>query len=264
MKCFNLSEEVDELEYLRINAKSFYFKGSQEKPGILLIHGLTASPTEMLPLGKYLHSKGYTVYGVRLAGHGTNYRDLPNYTYHDWMTSVKEGLQKLKENCDTIIPIGISMGAVLSTLLVHRNSNTNFLKLILLAPAFGLQSKKVVLTPILSYFLKYMYKGDNVLQYYKDHNLYAYYYYPLKAIAQFEYLRKEFEKEPIEIKIPTLIIYGKLDDAISTTAISKTVKDKFAPKDPVRIHIFSQSGHNFTTDPDADQAFEEIYQFIEE
>ncbi len=257
-----MNKEEDELEYLKINAKSFYFEGSQEKPGLLLTHGLTASPTEMLPLGKYLHTKGYTVHGVRLAGHGTNYRDLPNYTYHDWMTSIKEGLVKLKENCQAIIPIGISMGAVLSTLLVHRNLDVNFQKIVLLAPAFGLQSKMAKLTPILSYFVKYTYKGDKVLQYYKDHDLYAYYYYPMKAIVQYEKLRKQFQKESVVIKIPTLIVYGKLDNTISIAAIDTTIRNKFAPEIPVKVHTFPQSGHNFTTDPDAQQVFEEIYQFI--
>jgi carboxylesterase len=258
-----LNKEKDELEYLKVNAKPFYFEGSDKKPGILLTHGLTASPTEMLPLGKFLHTNGYTVYGVRLAGHSTHYRDLPNYSYQDWINSVKEGLILLKENYETIIPIGISMGAVLSTLLVHRNSDVTFEKLVLISPAFDLQSKLAKLTPILSHFINYIYKGDTVLQYYKDHDLYAYYYYPLKAVAQFERLRKIFWKESILLKLPTLIIYGILDDLISTKAIDKLIKTKFISEESVKIHTFQQSGHNFTTDPDAIEAFDTILNFIE-
>lgn len=38
--------------------------------GILLIHGFTACPIDLKPLGEILNSFGYTVYAPLLAGHG--------------------------------------------------------------------------------------------------------------------------------------------------------------------------------------------------
>ncbi|MCK4847612.1 MAG: alpha/beta fold hydrolase [Candidatus Heimdallarchaeota archaeon] len=257
-----MNTSQDELEYLKDDAKPFYFEGSSNKIGILLTHGFTASPTEMLPLGKYLHRKGFTVHGIQLAGHGTNYWELPNYSYKDWINSIDEGLSLLTEKCETIIPIGISMGAVLSLLLVHRNPDTNFKKIVLLAPAFELKSKLVKLTPFISLFKKFLYKGDDVLQYYKDHNLYAYYYYPTKAIAQLEKLRKSFNEIQFKIKIPTLISYGDLDDTISIAAIEPVIRTKFAHPDTVIVKSYPKSRHNFTTDPDAQDLFQGIYDFI--
>ena len=137
--CELMNNQQDKLTHLKEFAKPFFFDGSNT--GVLLTHGLTASPTEMLSLGKFLHEKGFSVHGVRLAGHGTHYRDLPNYSYHDWIKSCTEGLDLLRKKCDTIIPIGISMGALLSVLLIHQNIEVNFKKLVLLAPAFGLKSK---------------------------------------------------------------------------------------------------------------------------
>ena len=102
-----MNTSQDELEYFKDDAKPFYFEGSSNKIGILLTHGFTASPTEMLPLGQYLHRKGFTVHGIQLAGHGTNYWELPNYSYKDWINSIDEGLSLLTEKCETIIPIGI-------------------------------------------------------------------------------------------------------------------------------------------------------------
>jgi len=258
-----LNSDQDELEYLKHDAKPFYFEGSSNKMGILLTHGFSASPTEMLPLGKFLHRKGFTVHGIRLAGHGTSYRELSNQSYKDWIDSIDEGLMLLSEKCETIIPIGISMGAVLSLLLVHQHPEINFRKIVLLAPAFELKSKLIKLMPIISLFKKFVYKGDDVLQYYKDHNLYAYYYYPTKAIVQLEKLRKLFNKTSIQIKIPTLISYGDLDDTISIAAIEPVVHTKFTLPDTVIIKSYPNSMHNFTTDPDAQDLFQGIYDFLD-
>ncbi|MHA2096126.1 MAG: alpha/beta hydrolase, partial [Candidatus Hodarchaeales archaeon] len=92
----------DKLEHLKKGAKPFFFEGSNV--GVLLTHGLTASPTEMLSLGKFIHKNGFSVHGVCLAGHGSNYRDLPQYSYLDWINSCTEGLKLLKKKCEAIIP----------------------------------------------------------------------------------------------------------------------------------------------------------------
>lgn len=55
-------------------AEPFLLSGSSK--GVLLIHGFTGSPSEMVLLGEYLYKQGYTVLGVRLAGHGTNVEEM--------------------------------------------------------------------------------------------------------------------------------------------------------------------------------------------
>ena len=57
--------------------------------GVLLVHGFTASPTELRTLGDYLHQAGFSIQGVRTAGHGTNADDLGKYTRRDWYASVE-------------------------------------------------------------------------------------------------------------------------------------------------------------------------------
>ena len=44
---------------------SFYLQGSEEK-GVLLVHGLTGTPSEMRFIGKQLHKMGFTVYAPTL------------------------------------------------------------------------------------------------------------------------------------------------------------------------------------------------------
>ncbi|MHA2174597.1 MAG: alpha/beta hydrolase [Candidatus Hodarchaeales archaeon] len=226
------------------------------------MHGFTASPSEMLPLGNFLHKKGYTVHGVRLAGHGTNYRDLPTYSYNDWFESVENGYFLLKKECETVIPIGISMGALLVLMLIHKYQfEYKFPSLILIAPAFGLRSRFINFVPLISPFIKYIYKGDTVLEYYKEKSLYAYYYYPTKSISEFLKLRKDLFRNIVKIDIKTLIVYGEKDRTISKSKIHSTIKEKFGPN-TTEYAKYTRSGHNFTTDPDAEEAFIKILEFI--
>ena len=49
--------------------QSFHFLGGET--GILLIHGFTASPIDLKPIGEIFHNWGYTVNAPLLTGHGT-------------------------------------------------------------------------------------------------------------------------------------------------------------------------------------------------
>ncbi len=255
-----MKNDFNELESLKHLAKSFYFEGSEV--GVLLVHGFTASPTETLPLGEFLHEKGYTVHGIRLAGHGTNYKELSQFTWHDWYKSVETGFSNLKDHCQTVIPIGISLGAILCLYFVHQHPEAKIPNLILLAPPFALKSRLVRLIPFLKIFKKYLYKGEESLQYFKDHNLYSYMYRPTTSIIQFTRFLKYMHQQPICITIPTLIAYGALDDMISISAILDAKEQKFTTNIEVEILELPKSGHILTVEPDSEELFKKIEDFL--
>ena len=98
-------------------AEEFLLKGGSE--GVLLIHGFTGSPAEMLLLGKFLNRAGYTVLGVRLAGHGTSELNLMKTSNEDWFNSVLDGYNILQCLCRKIFVVGHSMGALLTLKLAY-------------------------------------------------------------------------------------------------------------------------------------------------
>ena len=93
-------------------AEPFLFKGGYE--GVLLIHGFTGLPAELLLMGQFLNRAGFTVLGVRLAGHATNELNLMKTTNEDWFNSVLDGYSILKGLCEKIFVVGHSMGALLA------------------------------------------------------------------------------------------------------------------------------------------------------
>ncbi|GAB4525873.1 MAG: alpha/beta fold hydrolase [Anaerolineales bacterium] len=105
-------------------AEPFYFPGipqhENRHTGCLLIHGFTGTPKEMRPLGEALSRQGYTVLGIRLAGHATTPDDMRRSTWRHWAASVEDGYHLLRSQTRRIVPIGLSMGGVLAFYLAAR------------------------------------------------------------------------------------------------------------------------------------------------
>ena len=95
-----------------IQPTDFSFEG--DRRGVLLIHGLTGTPTEMKLVGKGLANLGFTVHGMQLAGHCGNVEDLLATTWQDWYASVEQAARRLAEQVDHLFVAGLSMGAVLA------------------------------------------------------------------------------------------------------------------------------------------------------
>ncbi|WP_044737018.1 carboxylesterase [Geobacillus kaustophilus] len=89
--------------------------------GVLLVHGFTGTPHSMHPLAEAYAKAGYTVCLPRLKGHGTHYEDMERTTFDDWIASVEEGYEWLKERCGAIFVTGLSMGGTLTLHLAEHH-----------------------------------------------------------------------------------------------------------------------------------------------
>lgn len=81
---------------------------------MLLIHGLTGTPTEMRLVGKGLNRAGFSVYGMQLAGHCGNVQDLIATGWKDWYASVEAAAETFRHEVDHLFVAGLSMGAILA------------------------------------------------------------------------------------------------------------------------------------------------------
>jgi carboxylesterase len=99
-------------------APEFFLPGGRD--GVLLIHGLSGTPTEMRFVGKGLQRAGFTVYAPRLAGHCADERALLATRWEDWFASVEAAAERLRDRVDRVFVAGLSMGAVLALALAAR------------------------------------------------------------------------------------------------------------------------------------------------
>src|SRR3974377_832316 len=85
--------------------------------GCMLLHGFTAAPKEMRPLGEYLAARDFSVRGVRFAGHGTSPEDLARTTWRDWVNSADAAIEELRKRGGPVWSIGLSLGGLVSLYL---------------------------------------------------------------------------------------------------------------------------------------------------
>ncbi|MDR1044100.1 MAG: alpha/beta fold hydrolase, partial [Candidatus Adiutrix sp.] len=89
--------------------------------GVLLIHGLTGTPTELSAIAKDLNSYGFTVFCPLLAGHCQSEAELLKTGWRDWYASVETAWQAFSRQVEAVFVGGISAGAVLSLYLAQRH-----------------------------------------------------------------------------------------------------------------------------------------------
>lgn len=92
------------------------------RTGILLIHGLGGTPTEMRYIAQGLNRAGYSVYCCQLTGHCGTTQDLIEAKWQDWTADVVKALDKLK-HCSKIFVGGLSAGSLLALYLAEQFPN---------------------------------------------------------------------------------------------------------------------------------------------
>jgi carboxylesterase len=95
-----------------IKPSEFYLRGG--RTGVLLIHGLTGTPTEMRFVGNGLSRAGFSVLGMQLAGHCGDEADLLATGWREWYASVVAAAERLRGQVDHLFVAGLSMGSVLA------------------------------------------------------------------------------------------------------------------------------------------------------
>ncbi|MDR7149404.1 carboxylesterase [Hydrogenophaga palleronii] len=99
-------------ENIMPGAEPFFFAGNDI--GVLVSHGFTGTPQSMRYLGEQIHAAGYTVMGPRLAGHGVSPAAMAKTGAADWIASIEEAMNQLRQTCKQIYMVGLSMGGTLT------------------------------------------------------------------------------------------------------------------------------------------------------
>ena len=90
--------------------------------GVLLIHGLTGTPTELRRVAQGLVKDGTcTVYVPTLAGHCGDNSDLQATGWLDWYEGVRKTFAGIRQHHRQVFVGGLSMGAVMSMYLASEH-----------------------------------------------------------------------------------------------------------------------------------------------
>ncbi|MBZ0285258.1 MAG: alpha/beta fold hydrolase [Anaerolineae bacterium] len=241
------------------DTNEFYFPGGNT--GVLLIHGFSSSPPEMRGLGDYLNSNGYTVMGVRLAGHGTTEKDMETTGLPDWIESARQGLRRLEKKCDRIFCVGHSMGGLISLQLTLNESIAGVVSLssTMIHPSF-LSS---IVLPIARIFIKWyvISKGTNPNAFAPPYVLRAYPKVPTKCLRWIPYITVLTQKTAGKIVVPVLLLQGRFD-RIAPQNGAEELYNLLGTSDK-RLLWFENSGHMLTLDIEREKVWETILTFVQ-
>ncbi|PKL18843.1 MAG: hypothetical protein CVV49_04050 [Spirochaetae bacterium HGW-Spirochaetae-5] len=129
----------------------FFLHNIFSTKGVILVHGYMAAPKEVKLLADKIYKAGYSVYGVRLRGHGTTPEDLSGRRWQDWNESVNRGYVVMKNSVSEFAIAGFSTGAGLA-LLQAVQKGPKLKALISISAPLRLQDIRASFTGAVSFF----------------------------------------------------------------------------------------------------------------
>ncbi len=246
-------------------AEPFFFPGQGEaaRIGCLVIHGFTGAPKEMRGLGEHLHRQGYTVCGIRLAGHATRPEDMVRSRWRDWLLSVEDGYNLLRCSTKQVCLLGLSMGGVLSLTAAARFPVSG---VVAMSTPYGLPALSMPLwvARFLSKFKPYMSKGKTPDSGWFDPAAYAqhvaYPMNPVRSAVELKLLIQEMQTALPKINAPVLLIHSRNDDYVVKDSMEQ-IYNRLGSSDKQRLWV-EGGGHVITEEPTREMVYQAAADFI--
>jgi len=235
-------------------AEPFYLPGGRH--GVLLIHGLTGSPSEMRLLGEYLNQRGFAALGPRLAGHGTRAEDMVKVGWPHWYEAVEDGYHLLRGVCETIAVVGLSMGGLLAFKLA---SEYPVVKIVSLNTPIFLSDNRLRLLPLYSIFRTFVPKKRRQLDVEPEYNV-GYDCWPLSSLSSLLELVKHVDNLLPEVKLPAMIMQSRREHTVRPES-ALHIYNRLGSTEK-QLLWWERSGHVITLDIEHEQVFESIAKFL--
>lgn len=238
-------------------AEPFFLPGG--RTGVLLIHGFTGLPAELLLMGKYLQAEGYTVLGVRLAGHGTTVEDMSHMTGEDWLDSARDGYALLQGACDKVVVAGHSMGGILALLLAAEKEAAGVISMS--APIYIAEERGIaMLPPRAACRGQFVPKARRRLKHVPPAVNHTYRSMPLEGVHEMLDLIERAKKVLPSIKIPALLLHS-LNDRTADAESALYLREHLGSEEKTLVWLKS-SGHLIPVGEERDLVFASAAAFI--
>ena len=224
--------------------------------GCLLLHGFTATPAEVRPLGEAIAAAGFPVRAVRLAGHGTTPDDLARTGWRDWLASAESGLTALRADAPRSVVVGMSLGTLLALLLAARRTS-DVAAVVCAGTPLRLTDRRTALlrsldwVPPLRRRFALLPKGGRDISdpVARDASL-SYDVMPLPALLSLLALRRVVWRELRRVTQPALLLHGRHDHNAPPSNIALLRRRLGSRR--IESHVLERSWHVVTEDVERD------------
>ena len=228
--------------------------------GVLLLHGFTATTSEVRPLAHLLHERGYTVSGPLLPGFGTTIEDANRVRWVDWVEAATGAFQELSRRCSNVFVGGESMGGLLALYLA--STCPQVAGVLAYAPPLKMRSPLLPrIAPLAAPFIP-AYRKRPRSSPITDQRWQGYTVYPLAAAAQFFKLARRVRSRLPAVRQPLLVIQGRLDYSVHPSVpqiIASQVRSEI-----IQIHWMEKSTHCVILDCELEQVIELTLRFLDQ
>jgi len=240
-------------------AEPFLLPGGTE--GVLLVHGMSGSPSEMLLLGQFLQRQGYTVLCPRLAGHGTSPKDMQDTGARDWFDSVCDGYALLAGMAGRISVAGLSMGGLLAILLATQRHVERVVTMA--APIYIAESSGIRELPprreCRDFFVP---KQRRHLPNVPPACNLTYHRMPVLCVHELLDIIGAVKRRLPELSAPLLVLQGRQDHTIEPRSAEFLYTQ--AGSEQKELAWLEESGHIVPLDAEREEAFRRIAGFLKE
>lgn len=226
--------------------------------GVLLCHGFTGTPQSLRPWAEHLAGEGLTVALPRLPGHGTSVREANLTHWEDWYAEVDRSFAALRDRCESVFVMGLSMGGTLALRLAEEHPD-EVAGLVLVNPSLLTTRPDRFLLPVLRWVLP-SYPGiANDIKKPGATEL-AYDRIPVKAAYQLSRLWLTTRTDLDLVRAP-ILVFRSVEDHVVEPDSCALLREKVSSSD-VREVLLEDSYHVATLDNDAPAIFAGSVAFV--
>ena len=240
------------------NSQPFFREGTKDE-AVLLIHGFTATPSQMRPLADVLSAEGYAVRGILLPGHGLTLAAMERSNWEQWLSGAEEALKELLAKYGRVDVVGHSMGGLITLKLASRYPVN---RIATLSAPIKVKSPLVRATPILRFFRRYQPWNPEPMMAGEIREPFSEGYpgFPVKSAWELEKLRRDTVKRLSAVKSPVLIVQPGMDstvDPASPYLIYDHVSSVYR-----ELLLLEHSRHNALLGPEREHLFTDVARFL--
>lgn len=237
----------------------FVFKKANAPAAVVCIHGFTATPLAVRPVGEALSAAGFHVVGPAVHGHAIapieqGIEVLRHATKEQFMESVRPAIIGLHREFPKVFLFGQSMGGLLAFRFAAEG----------LASAIATCSAALHFTEQFEQAGEFLRDIDELVPKRPDKNRsffhLTYQHNPTKAGYQTLLLAQETREILHKITCPVLAMHSIRDETIPADRVVRILRERVSS--PLEIACFNESEHVMTLDKQGQEIASRVVQFF--
>jgi carboxylesterase len=241
-----------------VDASAFDLPG-RGRAAALCLHGLTGTPYEVRPLAEAISAAGIRAVGPALPGHNETPERLAATSHTDWLEAARAEFRRLREGCDSVFVVGLSMGGLLALALAEEEPVD---ALAVIGTPLALPHPLAWLIPLVKYLQPMSPKseGSDIRDPAARARHAGYRVMPLNSVHELQRLQRRVRPQLARITAPILIAHG-VHDRTASPRDAAEIRDSVSSESREYL-LLAASGHVVPVDFDGPALAQAIAEFF--